>query len=304
MVVRITLKDVARASGVSPTTVSFVLNNTPGQTIPELTRQRVRQSATELGYLPHSIARALREGRSRVVLLTTGRWRGGQSLDSFIAGVSGELRARGHNLVVHYGEQSDESLAELLEAVSPRAVLDLAGADLGQEGSDWTDGLAPATAAQLRHLVDRGHTAIALALPSGDFGALVEIRLSQSQRAAEALGIPPVTPVVVGQSRAEAREAMRWLRHEHPGITAVAGFDDDTALLAMGALADAGVAIPDTMAVIGFDDARHGAIWTPALTSVHIDAEAYGRRAACAALGIEPEEWTGDPSYIVLREST
>ena len=52
MAVRITLKDVARASGVSPTTVSFVLNNTPGQTIPELTRQRVRQSATELGYLP------------------------------------------------------------------------------------------------------------------------------------------------------------------------------------------------------------------------------------------------------------
>ena len=178
-------------------------------------------------------------------------------------------------------------------------------AGTGTEGGAGDGG--PATAAQLRHLVDRGHTAIALALPSGDYGALVEIRLSQSQRAAEALGIPPVTPVMVGQSRAEAREAMRWLRHEHPQITAVAGFDDDTALLAMGALADAGVAIPDTMAVIGFDDSVLSPTFEPPLTTIRHPKAELGLLAVQQLVSrirnkaLEVESMTVQPELIVRR---
>ncbi len=59
---RTTLRDVAAASGVSVTTVSFVLNNNPKQTIPIATRERVQQAARDLGYVPHGTARALREG--------------------------------------------------------------------------------------------------------------------------------------------------------------------------------------------------------------------------------------------------
>jgi len=81
---RATLKDVARASGVSTATVSFVLNATPGQTIPPATQERVRGAAAALGYQPHGLARALREGRSRIVLLAIGRVRGGRSLEGFI----------------------------------------------------------------------------------------------------------------------------------------------------------------------------------------------------------------------------
>lgn len=304
MVQRVTLKDVARVSGVSPATVSFVLNDTPRQTIPEVTRQRVREAAAALGYTPHSIARALREGTSRIVLLTVGSWRGGQSLESFIAGVGAELRVHGHTLLVHYGEESDGSLGELLQAVAPRAVLDLGSADLGREGTDWTDGLAPATATQLRHLAHRGHTAVALALPSQAPGRLVEIRVAQAERVAAALGLAPIVPFTVGEERETARDAVRWLRHVHPHITAIAGFHDDSALLALGALVDLGVGVPADVAVIGFDDAQHGAIWTPSLTSVHIDAEAYGRLAARVALGLEPGEWTSEPSSVVQREST
>src|SRR5689334_1121151 len=64
-----TLKDVAAASGVSRATVSLVLNDTPNQTVSEATQEKVLRPVRELGYKPHGIARALREGSSRIVVL-------------------------------------------------------------------------------------------------------------------------------------------------------------------------------------------------------------------------------------------
>ncbi len=70
---RVTLKDVAEASGVSQSTVSFVLNEVPNQTISAATRDRVRSAARDLSYVPHGIARALMEGSSRIVVLNIER---------------------------------------------------------------------------------------------------------------------------------------------------------------------------------------------------------------------------------------
>ena len=63
---RTTSADVARAAGVSRATVSYVLNDTARQSIPERTRARVRAAAAELNYTPNPAARALRSGRSTV----------------------------------------------------------------------------------------------------------------------------------------------------------------------------------------------------------------------------------------------
>jgi len=65
---RVTSANVAAEAGVSRATVSYVLNDTPGQTIPEATRERVRTAADRLGYSPSSAARTLRRGRSDLVL--------------------------------------------------------------------------------------------------------------------------------------------------------------------------------------------------------------------------------------------
>ena len=64
---RITSEDVAKQAGVSRTTVSFVLNNTPGFNIREKTRQRVLKAAKELGYVPDAAAQALASRRSRII---------------------------------------------------------------------------------------------------------------------------------------------------------------------------------------------------------------------------------------------
>src|SRR5262245_23907323 len=65
---RVTSADVARASGVSRATVSYVLNNDPRQSISPETRERVLQAVEELGYRPFAPARILRAGRSQIVL--------------------------------------------------------------------------------------------------------------------------------------------------------------------------------------------------------------------------------------------
>jgi DNA-binding LacI/PurR family transcriptional regulator len=75
---RATLRDVAAAAGVSRALAGFVLGDDHGKSIPEATRERVRAAAQSLGYAPHGIARALREGSSRVVVLLACQ-RGGPS---------------------------------------------------------------------------------------------------------------------------------------------------------------------------------------------------------------------------------
>ena len=66
---RVTLADVALMASVSAATVSYVLNNKPGQSIPAETRQRVQAAAAELGYTRSGAARTLARGRSDIVLL-------------------------------------------------------------------------------------------------------------------------------------------------------------------------------------------------------------------------------------------
>ncbi|MFT4211787.1 MAG: LacI family DNA-binding transcriptional regulator [Microbacterium sp.] len=306
MTSRITLRDVARAAGVSPTTVSFVLNDTRGQTIPEQTRRRVREAASSLGYTPHRIARALREGASRLVLLETGPLRrAGTSLNSLILGLDDELRRHGYTLLVTSGGGDDE----LLHAVAPRTVLDLTSVYFGTSGGSvddggWVDGMAAHTATQLRHLVARGHSRLAVGVPADpEWTRLAELRVLHAQQFAAAEGLPPPVVVVVPHDKAEAARAVDGLRRAHPQITALAAFSDDVALAVLAGMTARGLQAPDDLAVIGFDESGYGELWEPALTTVVIDAEAFGRRAARAALGLDAGEWATPSSHVVSRAS-
>jgi DNA-binding LacI/PurR family transcriptional regulator len=86
-------------------------------------------------------------------------------------------------------------------------------------------------------------------------------------------------------------------------VTAVAAFDDDVALRILATLRDLGLGAPRDLAVIGFDDTDYGVLFTPALTTVHIDAEAHGRQAARAILGLDATDLTPAPGRVVVRES-
>ena len=301
---RVTLNDVAAASGVSRATASFVLRDSPNQSISAATRERVRRAARDLGYVPHAIARALREGSSRVVVLSLDMALDGNYARSYVRGLDAELAAHDHTLLVRYEHAGTEAM---LDAIAPRAVLRfgepyLTGHELDDSGGGWRDGLAAHVSAQIEYLAKRGHTRIAYALPDRET-PLRAVRLRFADLAAERLGLSPVAPFSIPVSRTGAADSLAEIRAAHPAATAVAAFDDDVALRVLAAMRDLGLAAPGDLAVVGFDDNGYGALATPALTTVHIDAEAHGRQAARAILGLDAAGLSAAPGRVVVRES-
>ncbi|MFG2970294.1 LacI family DNA-binding transcriptional regulator [Streptomyces sp. NPDC048288] len=304
---RVTLKDVAAASGVSRATVSFVLNDDPRQTISAATRDRVQQAARDLGYVPHGVAKALREGSSRVVVLNIDTGMEGNYSSSYVRGLDAELAAHDHVLLVRHGRHTPRSTQQVLDAIAPRAVIRfgetyLTGDDLHDLGGGWRDGLAAHSALQLRHLVEHGHTQVALALPDIE-APLAAARLKFTGHAAMNMDIPVPASFAVPRDRTACAEAVGRFLADAPGVTAFAGFNDDVALRLLMALRDLGRRVPDEFAVIGFDDNGFGAYASPALTTVNIDAEAHGRLSARLALGLETSGLRPPPARVVVRES-
>jgi DNA-binding LacI/PurR family transcriptional regulator len=304
---RVTLNDVAAASGVSRATASFVLRDSPDQSISAATRERVRQAALDLGYVPHGIARALREGSSRIVVLRLDMALDGHYARSYVRGLDEELAGHDHALLVQYTRGGRAAAGAALDAAAPRAVLRfgepyLTGHELDDSGGGWRDGLAAHVSAQIGYLARRGHTRIALALP-GRQTPLREVRQRFANQAAEMLGLPALTPLSIPSFRTEAADSLSQFRAADPAVTAVAAFDDDVALRVLAAMHDLGLTAPDDLAVIGFDDNGYGALTTPALTSVNIDAEAHGRQAARAILGLDASDLSLAPGRVIVRES-
>ncbi|MFJ9541402.1 LacI family DNA-binding transcriptional regulator [Streptomyces sp. NPDC101225] len=302
---RVTLSDVAKASGVSRATVSFVLNNDPRQTISATTRQRVMAAAQDLGYVPHGIARALREGSSRVVVLNVDWGIEGNFSRSFVRGLDEELAEHDHILLVRHGHSIPEATQKVLDTIAPRAVLRLGEAYMqghAPNEEDWENGFAANAAVQIRYLAERGHTHIAMAMPDHDF-PLTEARLGFSEETARRLGLPALERFVVPRPRGAGAAAVREFLQAHPEVTALAAFDDIIALRSLTALRDLGLRVPEDVAVIGFDETEHGALTTPALTTVHIDAEVLGRIAARDALGVGTGALAPVPGRIVARAS-
>jgi DNA-binding LacI/PurR family transcriptional regulator len=100
-----------------------------------------------------------------------------------------------------------------------------------------------------------------------------------------------------------ARASLAKLRGEHPEVTAVAAFDDEVGLRVLAAMSDLELRAPADLAVIGFDEGRYGGLWRPSLTTVRIESETFGRRAARSALGLEVGEWQSPPSHVIARDS-
>lgn len=120
---------------------------------------------------------------------------------------------------------------------------------------------------------------------------------------AKMLGLSPVAPFSIPVFRTGAADSLAEIRAAHPAVTAVAAFDDDVALRVLAAMRVPGLAAPGDLAVIGFDDNGYGALAIPALTTVHIDAEAHGRQAARAILGLDAAGLSPAPGRVVVRES-
>ncbi len=118
----VTLRDIARRLNVSPSLVSGVLNDKSGVWASEKTRARIRAAAHELGYRPHSVARALGSGRSYSVAFACLREADGSFRQASVIGTLAEqLNRLGYDLRISTAGNSDDLLARLSDLTHSRA---------------------------------------------------------------------------------------------------------------------------------------------------------------------------------------
>jgi DNA-binding LacI/PurR family transcriptional regulator len=290
---RITSSDVAREAGVSQTTVSFVLNDTPGQTIPEETRRRVQEAARRLDYRPRASARALAAGRSDVVLLALPGVPISANLSSFIEQLAAALAEHGLSLVTHLAEGHGRPLPDLCAAVDASAVISLIPFDqetteaLHRAGAEVVLGAGSQGSAELRqigrlqalHLIDQGRTGLGYALPGQHPTQWrVQERLRGVAEACAERGL--AEPLALRVEMDGARAALAVDRWVGASVTAVCAYNDETALAVLAGLHLRGLRAPQDLAVVGVGDTAATHVSIPALSTVGFDYGETGRELA------------------------
>jgi DNA-binding LacI/PurR family transcriptional regulator len=312
---RVTSADVARASGVSRATVSYVLNNTEGRNISEGTRRLVHETAKRLGHVPFAPARALSSGRSDIVLALVPGFTLGYVFEQGLEALDLALARRGVALMVHRHLESVRRLPDLWKLVSPELVVTTGGLDepellsIRQSDAKLVDigSIVPHRTlgrAQAEFVISRGHTRLGFGFPADEnLREFATERLAGVQDACAAHGLPAPRSRAIAFDQDGARDALTEWR-EHDDVTAVCAHNDDMALVVMATATSMGVRVPEDLAVMGIDNTPMSGV---GLTTIGIDTPAWSRRvvdAVLAALDGRPSQPAAEPLYHLIERRT
>jgi DNA-binding LacI/PurR family transcriptional regulator len=298
-----TLKDVARAVGISEATASVVLNGArSGTRVSAKRRQDVIDAAARIGYRPNSLARALQAGHNHRIGFYSGR----QAIDArslffteLLGGVCAGATAQDSNVVLFTAADDEVRLLELLTGASldglvlqcrpedeifpllqnlrvPAVVInDAETLDLPVVGVDEVQG----GCLQAERLAERGHRH-ALYKQSRSLTLSVQKRMTAFVARARELGIR--TTIRYQDDFDEPIDAadIALVSEGSDRATAVVGWHDHAADRICARLTDAGIEVPGQVAVLGFDG--FGSYYTPRfrLSSVRAPWFEVGRTAA------------------------
>ena len=285
---RPTKADVAQRANVSTATVSYVLNNAEGRSISPRTREAVRRAAQELGYRPNLAARNLARGGSGVVLYIMPRIALGELPIEVGSRLTTALARRGIMHVLQFETDDAQNVVEAIADLDPIAVTSLfpltgtaaaavvaAGVPQIHLGSSQLHaiGALHLSVGEMRvgHLVSRGHHRLAFAYsgltkwrPLGDYW------VHGVHAAARDRNLPEVDVAEI-TARDAAEVVSGWVDR---GVTAVCAQSDDTALVVLHGIREAGLRCPKDLAVMGVDAIAAGEVSAPPLTTVAFDATA------------------------------
>ncbi|MFJ6216030.1 LacI family DNA-binding transcriptional regulator [Streptomyces sp. NPDC092296] len=329
----VTLAQVARHAGVSPSTVSYVLSGK--RSISEATRRRVEQSIADLGYHPHAGARALASNRSNVIALmiplrtdmfvpvmmeiaisittTARRYAHDVLLLTSEEGPSAVKRVAGSGLadalILMDVELDDERIPLLRQTGAAAALIGLPADPAGLSCVDLDFEATGAIAAD--HLADLGHREVALIGAAETVyrrhTGFAERTLAGFGRRAAERGIGYLHRPCGGSHEATAGTISRILE-ERPGTTGFVVQNEAALPHLLGLLRQIGRAVPEDASVVAIcpdDVALHS---SPQLTSVSIPAEEMGRRAVelvmAQAAGEDTTGLTLLAPTLTVREST
>ncbi|WP_197473273.1 ribose operon transcriptional repressor RbsR [Erwinia sp. ErVv1] len=298
-----TMKDVARLAGVSTSTVSHVINN--NRFVSEAVREKITSAIAELNYAPSALARSLKLNQTRTIgmLLTASS---NPFYSEVVRGVERSCYERGYSLILCNTEGDENRMNRSLETLLqkrvdgllimcteshlppadilnrypsiPSVMMDWApfegSSDIIQDNSLLGGEMAT------RFLISRGYRRIAcIAGPQDKTPA--RLRLEGFQRAMKSAGLPvPPSCVVSGDFEFEGGfNAMNQLLSLSPLPEAVFTCNDAMAVGGYHALFQAGLSVPQDIAVIGYDDIELARYMTPPLTTIHQPKDELGELA-------------------------
>ena len=326
---RTSLKLLGEHLGLSPSTISFVLNNTPGRSIPEATRERVRKAAAELNYQPSIIARTLRGQSMHTVGIMLPEL--GEGYHSrVISGIGDMLMEQEYfyftvqhrhkrkliqaypHLLQARGVDGIIAIDTLLTAPLPLPAVLIAGQTNLPGIPNVMLHHEHGARLALEHLHSLGHRKIVF-MKGQSFSTDTELRWEATVRVARELGLAMradwlVELTIDSTSPQISYPQVHDLLERTREFTAVLCFNDVSAMGTIRALHDAGLRVPEDVSVLGFDDIQSASFHVPSLTTIRQPLQSMGCTAASALLrqlagevlpallSIEPE--------LVVREST
>jgi LacI family transcriptional regulator len=314
----VTIRDVAKASGFSSSTVSIVLNDAPlARYISAATKARIHQAAKKLGYRPNLFARSLRGKRNHEV--------GVMLFDitdpyctPVLRGIQNALYEGSYLPILTDAQNERSRFLRYLEMLLDRRVdglIILANwlfvdinllADLERNGvptamigrelqtdtisSVIVDNEAGGRLA-MEHLVSLGHKKIAVLRGPKTLGDSTP-RWRGMKRVAQAAGLALDEKLIVDlpdsrnplSSFDAGRQLTEELLRQRKTFSALIAFDDLTAFGAIRALEKQGLRVPADCSVIGFDDIDQSALYTPALTTIRQPMQGMGASAVSILL--------------------
>jgi LacI family transcriptional regulator len=335
---RATLKDVARESNVSPSTVSYVLNdNKHAARITEATKQRVHEAVRKLGYKFNPIGRALQRGYTSQVILLIVTWDLATSHSATAMAISRAAIAQGFELTVHVADNDSEADAFLRRRMlhntggllvlwdSP-AMRESYLCQLAEEGVPVVDllpdspkGISTVTPDRedaffqgTTHLIELGHRCIGLISDSLTRPKTTLCKLSGYRRALKAAGVKYHESLVLNVTEFGFEGGVSGfprLLKLNPNVTAAICINDAIALGVISAAGDAGRRCPEDFSVVGFGDSTMGKYWRPSLTTFALSAN----RVAELAVSVVCQQRQSDapkpqtilvPEELIVRQST
>ncbi|HRJ41197.1 MAG: LacI family transcriptional regulator [Caldilineaceae bacterium] len=336
---RVTLRDVARQAGVSPTAVSFAYN-APHQ-LSQITRERILETADALGYQPHPVARTLATGRTNTIglVMPTGLdWILHDPLFSLILGEIGSvcdeekmrilivpaagdispgmLATIAADGFVLFSIHRDHPLGRVVERTNRPLVMINGDENLAAPMFNVDDVKGAYIACQ--HLLEKGHRRIAVGTigPRED-GVVIPVyerRMQGYQAAVRDAGLPPSTlrPVFIRGLMSMGTESFEKIWSLNPRPTAALCVSDVRALAVLNGARKAGVSVPNDLAVVGFDNLPESAVSTPPLTTLSQDLPGRVRLALSTLFALINDENADDspppphinPLELLVREST
>jgi LacI family transcriptional regulator len=302
----IKLKDVAQRAGVSPSTVSQVLNQRTGKVrISDATRERVLQVVRDLDYSPNRVARALRMHKTYTVGIVSYDVNDPLATTR-VSHIDRHLTAHGYRTMIADAQHSAaQAMQHVRYFVSARVdgiallassyVPDVAelvrvrqghgvpviciGRDLSAGGIqsfvvDYRAGAVLATEMLLRH----GYRRIGIIVGAAAYEPDGTDRLEGARQACHKYGVEIGAQLAVRETQRGwnpqlGYRSMTRLLAVSPVPEAVLAFDDVTAYGAIRAVFEAGLRVPDDIAVVGFDDLSVSAFYNPPLTTVRQPVE-------------------------------